>query len=132
MNCPISNANAAYGLLPVGATRVGMFARNNTTREESGASYYGVMEMTVSVWERTVAVGIPAGRLYTGTTGDGTLDISGNATNSDWPGINSLGGSYRGGNFSTALLANTVSSRISAAGLGDQSYRFVRGFRAAR
>ncbi len=98
----------------------------------SGASYYGVMDLTVSLWERTVAVGIPEGRLFTGTTGDGLLDTNGNATNPDWPGISSLGGSYRGGNYTTNIFTDRLSSRISAGATADGSYRFVRGFRAAR
>lgn len=128
----IVNTNAAWGLGNVGATRVGMFARGNTTREMSGASYYGVMDLTVSLNERAVAVGIPQARLFTGTTGDGLLDLNGNATNPDWPGINSLGGGFRGGNYTTGVDANRLSSRISMGDLSDGSYRFVRGFRCVR
>lgn len=125
------NSNAAVGG-NIGATRVGMFATSSTTREMSGASYFGVMELTGSLWERTVAVGIPEGRLFTGTTGDGILDANGNATNPDWPGISSLGGSFRGGNYTTGSDANRLSSRLSAGDTVDGSYRFLRGFRCVR
>jgi formylglycine-generating enzyme required for sulfatase activity len=69
------------------------------TREVFGASYYWVMDLAGSLWERVVTIGHPTGRAFTGSHGDGTLSGFGNATNEDWPrGDESPGGyGYRGG-----------------------------------
>jgi formylglycine-generating enzyme required for sulfatase activity len=69
-------------------------------RDVFGASYYGVMDLAGSVWEKCVTIGHPAGRAFAGSHGDGRLSY-GSATNSDWPrGDNDGGGyGYRGGGF---------------------------------
>lgn len=68
------------------------------TRAALGASYYWVMDLAGSVWERCVTIGHPVGRAFRGTHGDGTLNM-GFATNDDWPsGDHAPGGyGYRGG-----------------------------------
>ncbi|MEQ9405159.1 MAG: SUMF1/EgtB/PvdO family nonheme iron enzyme [Cyclobacteriaceae bacterium] len=90
------------------AVRVGIFAANpNTTgRESSGATYWGIMEMSGNCWERAVTVGRPEGRAFEGTHGDGQLNESGNANNADWPGHSGndgiddvIGVGYRGAGF---------------------------------
>lgn len=68
--------------------RCGIFATASSTRIISGASYYGIMELSGSVFETTVAVGSVAGRSYTGNHGDGTLTSTGYANVDYWPGIN--------------------------------------------
>lgn len=67
-----------------------------------GASYYRVMDLSGSMWERVISIGHPDGRAFRGTHGDGKLDSTGNATNADWPrldeeGRNAFGIGYRGG-----------------------------------
>jgi hypothetical protein len=71
------------------------------TREALGASYYWVMDLAGSVWERAVTIGHPRGRAFRGTHGDGVLRDYGLATNADWPlGDHEVGGyGYRGGGF---------------------------------
>lgn len=77
-------------------------ADESTLRDETrgvlGASYYWVMDLAGSVWERCVTIGHPAGRGFRGTHGDGALNM-GFATNGDWPaGDHAPGGyGYRGG-----------------------------------
>lgn len=125
-------------------TRVGIFSAHasNSGRITSGATYWGIMEMSGNCWERTVSVGRPEGRNYTGTHGDGVLMANGNATNTDWPGftagqgVNTAvgGGGYRGGafNFPNPTQPNLrVSSRIVATAFYNTRYyddavRFVR------
>lgn len=125
-------------------TRVGIFSAHpsNTGRITSGATYWGIMEMSGNCWERTVSVGRPEGRNYTGSHGDGVLMTNGNATNTDWPGftagqgVNTAvgGGGYRGGafNFPNPTQPNLrVSSRIVATAFYNTRYyddavRFVR------
>ncbi|MDC8004315.1 SUMF1/EgtB/PvdO family nonheme iron enzyme [Aureisphaera galaxeae] len=74
---------------------------NDTNRQVYGASYYWVMDLAGSLWEKCVTIGHPIGRNYQGTHGDGSLSEDGSATNEDWPkGINEEGGyGYRGGGY---------------------------------
>lgn len=116
-------------------TRVGIFSANptNTGRISSGATYWGIMEMSGHCWERCVSVGRPEGRNFQGTHGDGELTVSGNATNADWPGysvgngVNTAvgGGGYRGGAFKFPIPTQPnlrVSSRILATAFYDIRY----------
>lgn len=111
-----ANANCCYGDANFngsgdggkGPIRCGIFAKSTTNRTLSGSSYYGVMELSGNVWERCVTIGNSDGLNFSGTHGDGVLTTSGNATNSDWPGIDSdaangitgaSGSGFRGGAF---------------------------------
>jgi len=118
-----------------GPLRCGIFAKISTTREQAGATYYGVMEMTASVWERTAAVGNSSGRIFTGMTGDGLLSTMGNANVSNWPGLvsgevtGSNGGNMRGG------VGGTIQTRASDryfANVTLPSRSFLNGFRGVR
>lgn len=68
--------------------RCGAFATATTNRTNSGATFYGIMEMTGNVWEIFVSVGQDAGRAFTGEHGDGSLNATGFADEDYWPGIN--------------------------------------------
>jgi len=74
---------------------------NDTNRELFGASYYWVMDMAGSLWERVVTVGHPNGRSFSGQHGDGFLSENGVANVEDWPkGLEGSGGiGFRGGGF---------------------------------
>jgi formylglycine-generating enzyme required for sulfatase activity len=74
----------------------------DNNRDVFGASYYWVMDLSGSVWERCVTIGDSAGRAFTGTHGDGVI-YEGYATNRDWPkGNNEYGGfGFRGGGYYT-------------------------------
>jgi hypothetical protein len=119
-------ANAVYGNMGSvqGPLRVGLFAGSGTTREGSGASYYGVMELGGNLWERTVTLGNSTGRAYAGNRhGDGNLDIAGNAAVlSSWPSTSGTGAGFRGGNWSGNASVARLSDRFSAA--------YVSGFRS--
>lgn len=73
------------------------------TKENLGASYYWVMDLAGSLWERVVSIGHPVGRAFEGSHGDGKISYYGYATNDDWPkGDTEIGGfGYRGGGFYT-------------------------------
>lgn len=73
---------------------------NDSNRHQYGASYYWVMDLAGSLWEKCVSIGHPLGRAYKGSHGDGVLSEDG-STNPDWPkGINEEGGyGYRGGGY---------------------------------
>ncbi len=65
-----------------------------------GASYYWVMDLSGSLWEKVITIGNPIGRSFKGSHGDGLLSF-GNATNEDWPNSDDeVGGfGYRGGGY---------------------------------
>jgi len=56
--------------------RVGMCASANTNREQSGASYYGIMDLSTNLSESCIVVGNPVGRYFTGVHGDGNLGVN--------------------------------------------------------
>lgn len=55
-----------------GPLRAEVFATRNSTRTSSGASYWGILEMSGNLWEPTITVGNAAGRRFEGTHGNGT------------------------------------------------------------
>jgi formylglycine-generating enzyme required for sulfatase activity len=73
----------------------------DAAREALGASYWWVMDLAGSVWERAVTIGHPRGRAFRGTHGDGNIRDYGMPTNEDWPqGDHEAGGyGYRGGGY---------------------------------
>lgn len=84
-----------------GPLRVGIFATNNSGRITSGATYYGIMEMTGNVYEQAVTVGNATGRLFAGTHGDGLIDANGNHNASSWPATD-VGTGLRGGAWTSS------------------------------
>jgi formylglycine-generating enzyme required for sulfatase activity len=73
---------------------------SDQNRAVYGASYFWVMDLSGSLWEKVITIGNPIGRGFKGSHGDGNLDF-GNATNLDWPkSDNEIGGfGYRGGGY---------------------------------
>jgi formylglycine-generating enzyme required for sulfatase activity len=138
-----SNANCNYNNIffsggdgsSHGPLRCGIFAKNATTREQSGASYYGVMEMSGSLLERPVRVGNSAGRLFDGQHGNGILNALGNADVSNWPpGLvsgNNIGSYQRGGYFGSSSVT-LVRVRVSDRGETGSSRQPPSGFRGVR
>jgi formylglycine-generating enzyme required for sulfatase activity len=76
---------------------------NDSTLVLFGASYYWVMDLAGSLWERVITVGDEKGRGYTGRHGDGQLNYYGNANVPGWPqGNEETGGfGFCGGGFYT-------------------------------
>ena len=118
-----------------GPLRSGIFAASSTSRVTSGASYYGVMELSGNLWEKCVTVGEDTkGRLFDGAHGDGILATDGNAWDAGttlqyWPGYVSgshevtkagaLGSGFRGGYW--CLYDNSL-ARVSDRSSGADSY----------
>lgn len=125
----ISGGDAVYGAeYTYGPLRSGIFAGADSSRITAGASYYGVMELSGNVWERTVTIGNASGRNFTGSHGDGLLSTvagyEGYANQSDWPGINPTpsrgvdgadGSGFRGGSYGSAQGTLRISDRSRAA-----------------
>jgi len=108
--------------------RCGIFAASfaNPTREEAGATYYGVMNMAGNLGERLVVVGHAQGRAFQGTHGNGELTSTGYADVSDWPGysggkvVSWEGGGRRGGNLTAGP---TVTPPVWIATVSDRTMR---------
>jgi len=66
--------------------RVGAFARENTTRVQAGASYWGVLNLSDNVPERYINFSTTQGQAFRGTHGDGNLTGTGHANVPCWPG----------------------------------------------
>jgi formylglycine-generating enzyme required for sulfatase activity len=129
-----SGANCVYGSATnvQGPLRTGFAATSTTTtREQTGASFYGIMELSGNLWERPVSVmGSQSGTAvstFAGTNGDGTLAADGNASGTagvniyDWPGYASgevtgaAGSGCRGGIWSDDSSYGRTSARSNAA-----------------
>jgi len=131
-----ANANFSDGGFPLsGPLRVGSFSFDSSFRWNSGAGYWGIMELSGNLWEQVVTVSNSTGRAFTGLHGDGQLTISGNGAVEFWPGggssgiVNATGSSRRGGSF----LSNSGSSIISVrSSVAHTSREGAHGFRGVR
>jgi len=88
----------------VGAVSSGLFENTQhegiDKRENDGATYYGIMEMSGNIWEEIVSTGSAEGRKYKGSHGDGELNDEGYAEQADWPNPKTaIGMGVRGGVF---------------------------------
>lgn len=91
--------------------RCGIFAASavHKTRQETGATYYGIMEMSGNAYEPVISIGSNQTRDYSGRHGDGYLTNSGNASFSmltDWAFVNTVGVGYRTSEVSLRYQAN--------------------------
>lgn len=122
--------------------RNGIFAASatNKTREETGATIYGVMEMSGNLYETVVTPGNDKGQSFK-DVGDGSLNGSGQSDESNWPGYSSGNISdqgpdgiiFRGGAFSDLTSRANISARVidpKAYGGGGREHDL--GFRCAR
>jgi formylglycine-generating enzyme required for sulfatase activity len=131
-NCTYDNHSSVQGPM-----RVGAFATSSSTRVTAGATYYGIMEMSGNLSERTVTIGNATGRAFTGTHGNGLLTPEGNASiDINWPGIGAAGAGTRGGSWNNVDWGGyyfQVSARINAAATFSSRYGMFggRGVRTA-
>jgi hypothetical protein len=104
--------NAVYGPINWGAgigegpIRVGFGASPTSSRTASGASYWGIMDLSGNLWETVIPIGRATGRTFTGLHGDGLLESNGLFNTANWP----TDLSYRGGQFNHS---NTLMFRVS-------------------
>lgn len=134
-----ADANAVFANGTDGPIRVGSFAGNSTRRIQSGASFYGIMDMTGNVVERTVTIGNVDGRAFIGNHGDGIISANGFANESSWPGLvngevsGAAGSGYRGGAYGDVLTTMRVSGRGAATSQMTSRHSFfgIRGVRSA-
>ena len=73
----------------------------DNNRDQYGASYYWVLDLAGSLWERCVTIGDSTGRSFKGSHGDGVLAPHGFASNADWPkgSTETSGFGFKGGGY---------------------------------
>jgi len=137
-NPEVNTGNAMYSItngVLSGPLRNGIFAASaiNNNREETGGSYYGIMELSGNLYERVVTVGTAQGRNFTGLHGNGIISsTTGNGTVSNWPNNTTGDGySFRGGSWLNGADFIRVSDRFDGASLIAGGNNRL-GFRAAR
>ncbi len=137
-NPPVGSGIANYGGSGIlGPMRNGFAATPTTNRVESGATYYGVMEMSGNVSEYCINIFHAQGRAFTDTHGDGYLLGTPNAGLSDvatWPSnmSGSLGMTPRGGSTFYAEHYIRVSYRNHYAISWAQNRYYYYGGRGVR
>ncbi|MFN5064050.1 MAG: LamG-like jellyroll fold domain-containing protein, partial [Pseudomonadota bacterium] len=110
-----SNASYFWGSSLDGPLRVGSFAKGVTTREGSGAGYYGAMELSSNLLERAINVSRTASLAFKGYThGDGLISSAGITDEAGWPATQDSVG-FRGGGWRSEALFMRVSDRTYAA-----------------
>ena len=73
---------------------------NDQNRAIFGTSYYWVMDLAGSLWEKVVTIGDEKGRAFIGNHGDERINGYGDANEDDWPkGLDQGGYGYRGGGY---------------------------------
>ncbi len=129
-----SNANVFGSPSLNGPLLVGSFAKGVNTRVASGGGFYGVMELSGNLYERSVTIGNSTGRSFEGRYhGNGILDTSGDANVTSWPGTNAVGTGFRGGHWGAPAIMACLSARYDAAAGASDRLSLVggRGVRSA-
>ncbi len=127
---------AASGSPSHGPARNGIFATGSSGRESSGASFYGMMEMSGNLWELMVTAGSGGLTITANSNGDGSLSTNGNANVATWPDpLGTTGIATRGGSW-WETTSNSVFTRIAyrhnvAVGVGRSYVYGIRGVRSA-
>ena len=109
---------------------------SDSNLEIFGASYYWVMDLNKSLWERCVSVGSKQGRKFKGSHGNGHITgYFGFADNPDWPNMQDGGLSYRGGGTYFEGMVGSPKGELAsrpfgAWGTGPRAIAY--GYRAAR
>lgn len=131
-----TRGNAAFGsirvgkkLEPGGPLRVGIFATPTSDRVRSGASYWGILDLSGNVAERVISVGSAAGRGFAGTHGDGGGVVTWNEA-----GFGIRGGGYPHGakGIWDSRTRFHTSDRFAAAVPHHDARPYAQGFRCVR
>ncbi len=132
MNETATDGNANYSNGVARPLRNGIYATATSNRQQSGGTYYGVMDMSGNVDEITISVGSTQGRAFTPTNGDGNLDATGENNVATWP-TASTGYSLRGGYYADGVNQVRTSERYYGAFNTATANRLVYlGIRLAR
>jgi formylglycine-generating enzyme required for sulfatase activity len=128
---------AASGSPSHGPARNGIFATGSSGRESSGATFYGIMEMSGNLWELMVTAGTGGLTITPSANGDGLLGTDGNANVALWPnpqgttGIAARGGSWFETTNSSVFTRFAYRHNV-AVGTGRSYVYGIRGVRSAQ
>ncbi len=107
-----------------GPLRVGIFANDTSSRISSGASYYGIMDMSKNVFEYVISLGSTGSRNFSSQVhGDGMLNPSGRSTDFT---PSSDGMMYMGSELRWLQKNGAISDRNSYGQQGANGFRSVR------
>lgn len=101
-----------YNFAYASTMRCGALATSTSTRASSGATYYGVMEMSGNVNELVVTADPPGRTLSQYIHGDGNIGANGLHNVITWDAANNI--ITRGGSYNTAIESGRVSSRANS------------------
>jgi formylglycine-generating enzyme required for sulfatase activity len=119
---PAGSGIGNYGYCnPSGPLRTGFAAKTNTDRIESGASYFGMMEMSGNLWEMCISLS-EEGLKFRGNHGDGSLDEDGFANEVFWDAILGDASGVKGGGWNSGILPGFRDLAIS-----DRFYVYLNG-----
>lgn len=117
--------------------RCGFAAKPSSNRYQSGAGYFGVMELSGNVSEQVISLSAWAGVAFQGQLGDGEISVSptpGYANVANWPSVQANGSatsvqgrSLRGGNWCSNSAALMVSDRSYAVDFTGQQLYMLGG-----
>jgi len=91
----------------IGPIRVGSLAFSTSTRLQSGAGFYGAMELTGNLIDLTVYT-VDSNLSYTGNFGDGNLTNTGEQNNWNFNFTATKGGSFNNGNAYSVSTRNNM------------------------
>ena len=84
-------------------------------REVEGRSFYGLTQLSGNLWEMTITIGSPEGRLFEAVNGDGSVTLAGEADVPTWPKRGALGIGFRGGSWLAGNSSGQIANRFQAA-----------------
>jgi formylglycine-generating enzyme required for sulfatase activity len=96
-----ASGNCVYFATSNALMRCGALATPTSDRVSSGATYYGIMEMSGNAWEWAISVGDAVGQSFNGVHGDGALSANGNFNVVNWPNLSGQGLCIRGGAYAS-------------------------------
>lgn len=133
-NLSTTAGNAFYRGTAVftGMTRVGAIAGSvaSPARVQSGASYYGVMDLSGNASEFAITAGSEEGREFEDARGDYQLGPQGQAGPQNWPLPTERAFSIRGGGYTGSAQLMRVADRFSGTVTLTSGTQFA-GFRGA-
>lgn len=109
-----ASGNANYSGGPAIQMRCGALATASSTRTTSGATFYGIMEMSGNVREFAIYAGNTQGRSFTGLHGDGILTALAESNTANWPSnTNNSSITPRGGYYADVIGQLQICDRSS-------------------
>lgn len=127
-----ATGNANYSGGPGVPMRCGALATGSSTRTSSGATFYGIMEMSGNVREFAIFAGNAQGRTFTGLHGDGSLTAFAEANTLNWPSnTNNNSITSRGGYYGDGIALLQICDRSTGA-LDYNTVSTINGGRGVR